>query len=158
MGYNRVHLICRREQEGAGLVGVKPIDHPKFKYAYESGRWNFSKADAQHLLGGLIFLHQTKKTPSNFGGLIYDWFESKSLDAARQDRISFRFLAVTDARHVRWSGQKHSMAWQSAIVPPDEPIVHDVPISQRNVGKGFRSLSDLPVDFVQELQDRAKGS
>lgn len=152
----RIHLICRREQDGFGLVGVHPTDHPKFENACISGRWNFRKADANRFLGALLLLHETKNTPSSCGGVIYDWFESKSWDAARVDRISFKFLAVTDAKQVRWSGANHSMAWQSGLVSSDEPIVRDRPAWRSNIGDGFRSLSDLPHDFVQDLLDRAK--
>lgn len=101
LNYNKIHLICLRKQQGVGLVGVSRTQHPKFKDAYESGRWNLSEADAELLIGGLIFLHQSKNTPSSFGGVIYECFHSKSYDAARHDRISFRFLAVTEGRYVR---------------------------------------------------------
>jgi len=153
--YKRLHLICQKNKEGAGYIGLNSIQHPNFDYAYISGKWVLDKATAQSLLGGLIFLHEAKTKTSHFGGLIYDWEYTPDMAKPTEDRISFKFLAVADGRYVRWGGKDHVMAWQSGIVMPDEAIIIDTPTQQRHVGRGLRKLADIPEDFVLDLQARA---
>ena len=155
MTWQRIHFICRKSLNGTGLIGVQPTPHPKFNFSYISGKWDVSEKDAQSLLGGLIFLHDAKTKTSNFGGLIYDWFKDPVLDKAHPDRISFKFLAVAEGRYAEWEGRNFMMAWQSEVVSANDPIVWNVPPSQRHVGKGFRSLKDIPEDFVAQLRERA---
>lgn len=155
MTWNRIHFICRKNPKGAGLTGVVSIPHPQFNSSYISGKWDVSEQDAQSLLGGLIFLHDAKTKTSNFGGLIYDWFKDPVPDKAHPARISFKFLAVAEGRYAEWEGRNFMMAWQSEVVSANNPIVWNVPPSQRHVGKGFRSLKDIPDDFLAELRERA---
>ena len=155
MNCARIHFICRKNPNGAGLTGVGPTRHSHFNFSYISGKWDVSEKDAQSLLGGLIFLHESKTKTSNFGGLIYDWFKDPVPDKAHPDRISFKFLAVSEGRYAEWEGRNFMMAWQSEVVPANNPIVWNVPPSQRHVGKGFRSLKDIPEDFIAQLRERA---
>ena len=92
------------------------------------------------------------------GGLIYDWEATPDPAKPNEDRVSFKFLAVADGRFVRWSGRDHVMAWQSDVVPPDEPIIRDIPVQQRHVGKAARTLADIPEDFIRDLQARASAT
>lgn len=155
MQFKRIHFICKKNPNGAGLIGVEPILHPKYKFSYKSGKWDVSEHDAQSLLGGLIFLHDAKTKTSNFGGLIYDWFKDPMPDKAHPGRISFKFLAVSEGRYAKWQGRNFMMAWQSEVVLESHPIVWDAPPSQRHVGKGFRSLKDIPEDFIALLKERS---
>lgn len=155
MNCARIHFICKKNPNGFGLKEVKPTPHPQFKFSYISGKWDVSEKDAQSLLGGLIFLHNTKTKTSSFGGLIYDWFKAPVPDKAHPDRISFKFLAISEGRYAEWEGLNFMMAWQSKVVSVNNPIVWNVPPSERHVGKGFRSLKDIPEDFVAQLRERA---
>lgn len=155
MTWNRIHFICRKSPNGAGLIGVEQTRHPHFSFSYISGKWDVSEQDAQSLLGGLIFLHDAKTKTSSFGGLIYDWFKDPVPDKAHPDRISFKFLAVSEGRYAEWEGRNFMMAWQSEVVSENNPIVWHVPPSQRHVGKGFRSLKDIPEDFIAQLKARS---
>jgi hypothetical protein len=155
LSYKQIHLMCRRNSDGNGFIGLHSTHHPKFSNAYITGKWKLRAVAAQSLLGGLVFLHETKAKPSYLGGLIYDWEISQDSEKANEKRISFKFLAAADARYVRWAGKNHMMAWQSEVVPPDGPFIRDVPPLQRHVGRGYRQLADLPEDFVIDLQKRA---
>jgi len=153
--YKRIHLMCRRNPDGKGFIGLHATHHPQFSNAYVTGKWNVSAEAAQSLLGGLVFLHETKAKPSYLGGLIYDWEITQDAEKANENRVSFKFLAAADARYVRWGGKNHMMAWQSEVVPADEPFTRDVPPQQRHVGRGSRQLADLPEAFVSGLQERS---
>jgi hypothetical protein len=48
-----IHLVCRDNQH------LTPIKAP----VYESGDWDITLEDAERLVGGMIFLHQTKAQP-----------------------------------------------------------------------------------------------
>jgi len=87
--------------------------------------------------------------------LIYDWFKDPVPDKAHSDRISFKFLAVSEGRYSGWEGRNFMMAWQSEVVSANNPMVWNVPPSQRHVCKGFRSLKDVHEEFVTELRERA---
>lgn len=156
--YRRIHLKCQRKPDGKGYIGLRSTRHPVFNYAYTSGKWYLPKGVVQSLIGGLIFLHESKTQTSYFGGLIYDWEDTPDPTKPNEDRVSFKFLAVTDGRFVRWSGRDHVMAWQSDVVPPDEPIIRDIPVQQRHVGKAARTLADIPEDFIRDLQARASAT
>jgi hypothetical protein len=156
MRFARIHLICRKLPTGNGFIGLEPCLHSRFDSAYISGKWSIAETDAQKLLGGLIFLHEAKTKTSQFGGLIYNWFKDPVPDKANPDRISFKFLAVTEGRYAEWGGRNFMMAWQSEVVPENEEITWNVPPLQRHVGKGFRSIADIPEDFISDLKQRSK--
>lgn len=153
--YKRLHLICHKNPEGRGYIGLNLTQHPNFNHAYISGKWVLDTVTAQDLLGGLIFLHEAKTQTSYLGGLIYDWENTPDLSKPLENRISFKFLAVADGRYVRWGGKKHVMAWQSGVVSAEEPITIDKPPQHRHVGTGLRKLADIPEDFVLSLQAKA---
>ena len=153
--YNRIHLMCRRNPNGMGFIGLHTTHHPQFSDAYVTGKWNLTPETAQSLLGGLVLLHETKAKASYLGGFIYDWEIIQDTAKANGNRVLFKFLAAADARYVRWGGKNHMMAWQSEVIPADEPFTRDVPPQQQHVGRGSRQLADLPEDFVSGLQERA---
>lgn len=155
MKYRSIHLICRAKTDGIGFVGVRAIKNPLFSSAFSSGRWDLSEDVARSLVGGLIFLHQTKSSPSQFGGLIYEYYDDPDPTAAHEHRISFRFLALSDARYVDWQGASHAMAWTSGVTLKELPLKRTVPVNEQKVGLGHRMLKDIPEDYISELQAKA---
>lgn len=100
-----IHFLCRDR------LHVHAIKHP----VYESGTWDVSPEDAQRLVGGLIFLHQSKAQPSYIGGVI-DSFREVQTEMAHSRRIIFKFTSTAEGKGVRWQGADHSMAWTGGIV------------------------------------------
>ena len=82
---------------------------------YESGNWDVTAADAEKLVGGMIYLHNTKSERSYFGGRIKS-ARCVVTDDAHPVRFIFRFKPLSEARDVRWNGAKHNMAWTSGVV------------------------------------------
>ncbi|NNC19691.1 hypothetical protein HJC22_28635 [Corallococcus exiguus] len=82
---------------------------------YESGNWVVAPADAQRLIGGMIYLHNTKSERSYFGGKIKSARPVRTNDRI-PDRIVFRFVPLSEARGIRWRGIDHINAHQSGVV------------------------------------------
>lgn len=152
-----VHLINRYKvkDDGSGFLGLEKFQHPHLPYAYSSGNWVFNHKDAQSLLGGLIFLHEAKGKPAHFGGLVFDWQPITVNDAATKERVIFRFLYASDTLHADWQGAVHKQAWTGYIIEKDIPwrrtSPHGMPIEEST----GRRLSDIPSDYINELQAKA---
>jgi len=101
------HIICRN-REGVGKASGQD--------EYTSGSWTLSAAEANALVGGRLYLHETKAEPSYFGGTVLDWAPSKRESGAKEDGITFRLLADQEAKGVAWQGADHAMAWFSGLV------------------------------------------
>ncbi len=104
-----IHFICR------GELGVTPLKHP----IYETGEWDVSREDAERLVGGMVYLHETKSERSYFGGRI-ETFREVDTDMAHARRIVFKFRSTADAKGVRWRGASHNMAWTSGVVEDED--------------------------------------
>ena len=111
---NAIHLINRRE--GANLLGLSRWDgHPN---SFRSCCWRVSDADAATLIGGWVYFHETKSTPSRLGGLILG-FEPGEGDKA--ERKVLLFQVDNRARQQKWRGADHGMAMSSGIVDASFP-------------------------------------
>lgn len=156
--FTAVHLINRFKvkADGHGYLGLEKSTHPSLPYAYSTGNWVFSHSDAHSLLGGFIYLHETKAKPAHFGGLIYDWQPVVVNDAITRHRVMFHFLYMADALHAEWEGSLHKQAWTGYIrekqYPWNRTHPHGMPIEE-NTG---RSLRDIPEQYIEELQAKAK--
>jgi hypothetical protein len=100
-----MHLICRDR------LNLHAVEHP----LYESGDWDVTPEDAQRLVGGMLYLHQTKAERSYFGGRV-ESFREVDVDAAHKRRIVFRLRSMREAKGVPWSGPDHPMAWTSGVL------------------------------------------
>lgn len=100
-----LHLICRGSQH------VRTLKFPEF----ESGFWDLNEGDAARLVSGMIYLHETKSTPSYFGGEVLA-YRLASADELMPGRVVFRFRSLPEAKNVRWTGAKHGMAWSSGVL------------------------------------------
>ncbi|PTL79835.1 hypothetical protein [Vitiosangium sp. GDMCC 1.1324] len=101
-----IHFICR---DRLNLHRVSDDGE------YESGNWGVTAADAEKLIGGMIYLHNTKSERSYFGGRI-KMARPVVTDDARSVRFVFRIEPLQEAREVRWTGADHGMAWTSGVV------------------------------------------
>jgi hypothetical protein len=64
---------------------------------YETGDWVCSADAAQALVGGCVYLHESKNAPAYFGGTILSW---RTFDADPK-RVVFVFKSDPAARGVR---------------------------------------------------------
>lgn len=101
-----LHLLCR---DRLNLTrGAEPN-------TWESGFWDVSPTDAATLVGGMLYLHQTKGDRSYFGGRI-SAFKGVETDRPRGARIVFAFTFDEKARGASWQGAKLAMAVKSGVV------------------------------------------
>lgn len=80
-----IHFICRRE--GASFHGLSLVDRELNKF--RSCCWDMSEEDARRLIGGWIYLHQSKERPSSFGGLIAGYELVELQEKGHPNRIAF---------------------------------------------------------------------
>lgn len=109
-----IHLINRRD--GLNLHGMTPW--PDRQNGFRSCCWHISDEEAQQLVGGWVYFHEAKATPSRFGGVILG-FEPGQADLA--DRKVILFRADGRARGIRWRGADHGMAMSSGVIVADLP-------------------------------------
>lgn len=100
-----IHLICR------GGLHLHPTAFPVF----DSGFWDLSEADAERLVGGMLYLHETKASPSYFGGVVRG-FRVAGSDELAPGRIVFSVESTREGKGVAWKGAAHSMAWTGGLV------------------------------------------
>jgi hypothetical protein len=99
-----IHFICR------GGLNLHVVKHP----VYESGVWDCEN-DAPTLIGGMMYLHETKADKSYFGGRI-ESFSVVETDEAHSHRVVFTVTSLREGKGVRWRGTAHAMAWTSGVV------------------------------------------
>jgi len=99
-----IHFICR------GGEGVRLIERP----IYESGNWDVTPEEAAQLIGGMLYLHETKRKHSYFGGRINS-YRLVETDAAHGQRIIFTLTATPEAKGAKWLGPDHDRAWTSGV-------------------------------------------
>ncbi|RKG79903.1 hypothetical protein D7W79_09200 [Corallococcus exercitus] len=101
------HIKCKR---GLNLHAVKaPL--------YDSGHWDFSPEEAAQLVGGTIYLHNTKAERSYFGGTVLSYEIVDVPEKAHSQRIVFRIHSMVEAKNKEWQGANHVRAWTSGILP-----------------------------------------
>lgn len=109
-----IHLINRRD--GQRLHGMSPWSGQPG--GFRSCCWIIGDEQAAELIGGWVYLHETKSTPARFGGIILG-FEPGEADMA--DRKVMLFQGDGRSRGVRWRGASHGMAMSSGVVDADLP-------------------------------------
>jgi hypothetical protein len=100
-----LHVICRNS------LGLSVTKFPVF----ESGDWDISAADAERLVGGTLYLHETKGQHSYFGGSIIGYRELGPTEPLA-GRIVFTVTSTREGKNVAWQGASHAMAWSSGAV------------------------------------------
>lgn len=101
-----IHLKCEDR------LNLKCIKMPMF----ESGFWDIPEEDAAAVVGGMLFLHQTKNELSYIGGRITEYRLESRPELAHSRRIVFVFEALKEGKGAQWQGADHVMAWYSGVV------------------------------------------
>ncbi len=108
----KIHFICKDKE------GVRPIDAKAG--VYESEAWLLSTDEVTALKGGDVLLHQTKGSPSYFGGTIINArpVEGETPGEAGRIRWVITLQSRLDCKGVDWdkSGHMHGMAWTSGVI------------------------------------------
>ena len=79
-----LHLICRRDPNSIGRLGLYSVD--KDNGVWATGKWDFSLVEAKMLIGGLIYLHESKSERSAFGGEVISVKAVIADDVANENR------------------------------------------------------------------------
>ena len=108
-----VHVICRKEPPSNKPLGIFPAPGPN---QYTSEAWDFSPDEAEALVGGLIYFHQSKGEKSYFGGEVTAFEVLYREDLAHQQRIKFTLTSRAECRNHPWRGSDHLMAWTSGLI------------------------------------------
>jgi hypothetical protein len=111
-----IHLICRRDANG----DLNYLSHDGGTI-YRSGRWDINQHEAAELLNGWLYLHPTKKDPSEFGGRITAFEVVERTGNPHPIGIVFTLEARREAREQRWRGQDHGRAWTGGVVENSLP-------------------------------------
>jgi hypothetical protein len=101
------HFICK---SGKGLSIVT-----KGSVIYRSRAWDIPVDDADRLVNGYIYFHETKAAPSYFGGKVTS-YEIIEIDKAHSKRIEFTITADMQAKGASWEGRSDDMAWYSGVI------------------------------------------
>ena len=106
-----LHLKC--VYVNSAPKGLTIVD--KEQRLWRSGNWDFKFEDAKKLIGGSIYLHETKTEPAYFGGEVRDVEQVEDTESSRSLRVAFVFEASNNAKGIQWRGAAHGMAWSSGI-------------------------------------------
>ncbi len=106
---SRLHVICKN---GRHLKRIKDIGPDM----YESGYWPIAEDNARHLIGGTLYLHETKAEPSYFGGKVEDFRRADGEWPQHPERLIFTVRSTRDAKGQQWRGDTNSMAWIGGVV------------------------------------------
>ena len=108
-----IHFKC--EREGITLRGLTSV--VSFTNRHRSCCWDITAQEAKELIGGWIYLHNTKNETSVFGGKIIDYEETVLEEKVHSRRIALIFEARVQGRNQKWRGKDHIMAWTSGLIP-----------------------------------------
>ncbi len=106
------HFICRKSEDGSGRLHLEKQDDG----TWTSGLWLVPVEDAEKLMGGIVYLHDTKKTTSGFGGKVLGYEVRPDPAGGKHNRITFRLAAFQGMRGVKWRGRSDVYAHYSGIV------------------------------------------
>ena len=101
-----IHFKC---EDRLNLTCIKM---PRF----ESGYWDISESDAAAIVGGMIYLHQTKNEPSYMGGVVESFRVEERPELAHAKRIVFVLESTKEGKGVEWIGTDHTRAWYGGVV------------------------------------------
>jgi hypothetical protein len=132
-----VHLV-NKEKKDFDPRTKKPKEtkreglfYDKDKDLFTSCCWDFDLEEAQGLIGGLIYLHDTKADNSFMGGIVVnvqpldlnignEYFDpTKQKVPSRSNRVWIEFESTHEGKGVAWNGQDYAMAWTSGIIDVD---------------------------------------
>jgi hypothetical protein len=89
-----IHLLCRAKRQTPS--SFQNLGHP----TYLTGWWKVPLVTARGLIGGTIYLHNTKQDPSRMGGEILDVVQAPPGEP--KDRVGFVFRSTRSGRGGPW--------------------------------------------------------
>ncbi len=95
-----IHFICGRDERGRPRNFILDSETATFR----SGNWNISEKNAGLLVGGWIYLHSTKSSLSELGGIIYGFEPITDHSLKRSNRIVFLAREQSAGKGQRWRG------------------------------------------------------
>ena len=110
-----IHFICRHE--GGRYKNLDRVEGQ----TYRSHAWAVPASVAASLVGGWIYLHETKAEGSGFGGVIKR-VEPVGVENGLE-RYAVFFEGRREGRGQPWRGSSYSMAWTSG--PVDLSFSHE---------------------------------
>jgi hypothetical protein len=114
-----IHLVCER-----GLDGwPRNVTSDPVTKMFRSGFWDMAASDAETVVGGWIYFHETKKSKSYMGGRVHGVEPTVAPGLAHPDRIVFAFRPAREAKMCAWRGQGHGRAWTGG--PVDAALPHE---------------------------------
>ena len=90
---SRIHLLCKKGENLKETVQKSGI--------WDSGNWVVTADEAQRLVGGTLYLHETKGKRSYFGGRITGFRPIVTNDKIKE-RTIFTFEFLPQAKDVAW--------------------------------------------------------
>ena len=108
-----IHLICRRVP-GGSLKGVDWID--RAERLCRSVSWDLSQDDAHEIIGGWVYMHESKGDLSQFGGVVEDIEETNTLNSHGRPEVVIVLRSRKEAKGQKWRGKSHGMAWCGGVV------------------------------------------
>lgn len=112
-----IHL--KNEREGIGRRGLTKV--PGDRNTWRTCCWLLSDEEQGALLGGWVYLHDTKSAPSSFAGLIIGFEAAERQGSVRPEGVAIIFRADPRARGQGWRGASHGMAWSSGLIDGNLP-------------------------------------
>ena len=112
-----LHVINKQSDDGPGLRHLWPA--PGEKDVFHSGYWDLPLAEAETLIGGMLYLHETKAKPSRFGGRVLSVEQREMNEFARPMRVVFKVESLREGRGQKWRGADHDMASYGSIIEAD---------------------------------------
>ena len=111
---NVLHLINKQKTDGPGLRHLKRSKTEPDVWC--SGYWDMPLDQAETLIGGMLFLHETKAKPSRFGGRVLSVKPEDRPEFQNRNRVIFKVQALPEGRGVKWRGARHAMAHSGGII------------------------------------------
>lgn len=112
-----IHLI--NERDGLSRKGLSKV--PTAKDTWRSCCWLISEDDQDALLGGWLYLHETKGKPASFAGRIIGFEEAVRDGAITERGVAVIFRAYAEARGQKWRGATYGMAHSSGVIEASLP-------------------------------------
>jgi len=91
-----IHVVARQQEQTPDLFWHEGV------FIFVSGWWKINEEKVASLMGGTVFLHETKLVPSRMGGTILDIFPAPE-GGPYEGRFAIRFQSTLEARFVAWN-------------------------------------------------------
>lgn len=112
-----IHFI--NERQGIGRKGLSLVERQT--KTWRSCCWVLGVEQQEALLGGWLYLHNTKASPASFAGQIIGFEDAEREGAAIKGGVAILFRASEAGIGHAWRGADHGMAYSSGVIEADLP-------------------------------------